>query len=880
MMNLNNSKWSRDLTAWLIICVVVGVVCLIYLSMGLAASNGPLLMPLDDSYIHFQYARQMASGEPYVYSPGDDPTSGATSFLYTPLLSIGYLIGFHGLSLAYWAVAWGLFAFLLSAWLIYRLILESLVAKRPLEPLFEQGGEQQAMWWISLLLTLAYVVTGAFAWAAVSGMETMLFVLAVLLSLYTYQRGDPKYIAMAGAFAALTRPEGAIIALTLTLILLMRSRRAKQFSLWDFLPFVAIYVQPLVNFLVTGSVSASGNQAKSILYDTTIPMDERISKVVEQWWRIKGELVFGANEVDGAYMTFIVAFLAMLAIVLSLRTSLSKRELRPAVLAFVWIILLGGAIATLDTAFWHFKRYQLPMMALLFPLAGSMLLGFVSIGVINRRWLIGIAAVILIFQVTTTLDFAGRYHDNIGVVLDQQLAMARWVDENLPEDARVGVHDVGMMAYIGNRRTYDVVGLTTPDAAEAWWQGPGAVYETMAHHKYRPDYFAIYPDVRGLPMLLEAGVFGEELARFEIELPKHTVASATGTQIVTRAGWSLTDAETVVHQPSILPYLEGFDLVDTINIANLESEFDANYDYWTPSNSGFATEVHSLSYWGCEVECDAIDGGRLIFDISGPNNSGEAFDFGDEQGGAFEYLVILRVQATQAAILTASFDRRYQLDDYNVVPSIPGHWVDIPFRFATSDPDAISFGINAIDDTAYFPYGYWIYRRPVTSPSSTVTFVSARAVFSIPSRYAYERDEVSLVDLDVEQNSDNIMLRLEWYSNGNLTRDGKIFIHLYNDPDQPPIAQMDVWPGGSLPPANWLSGYRSDTVTLPLEGVPAGTYSLAIGFYDPNTNERYTVKDERTDEESDRLFLGEVVVGHEQRFGGITEFQLVNDLLH
>lgn len=860
-----NLKWSRDLTAWLVICFAVGIVLVIYLSMGLAASDGPLLMPLDDTYIHFQYARQMVSGEPYVYSPGDDPTSGATSFLYTPIVAFGYLIGFHGLSLVYWVVGIGALSFLLSAWLIFRLMMESPIAKRPLDPLFEQGGEHQAMWWIALLLTLAYVITGAMAWAAVSGMETMLFVQAVLLSLYTFQRGNPKHIAWAGTFAALTRPEGAIIALSLTLILVYRGWRARQFSWLNFLPFFAIYVQPLVNFVMTGSVSASGNQAKSILYDVTIPLDERISKVFDQWIRMLGELVFGFNDTDGVYITIIVAFLAMLAIVLSLRTSLRKRELRPTVLAFIWILMLSAAIATLDTAFWHFKRYQLPMMALLFPLAGSMLFGIVSIGVVNRRWLIAVAGVALFFQANTTLDYAGRYHDNIWVVRNQQLAMARWVDKHLPADARVGVHDVGVMAYIGNRKVYDVVGLTTPDVAAAWWQGPGAIYETMAYHPYRPDYFAIYPDVRGLPMLQEAGVFGEELARFEIELPEHTVASATGTQIVTQADWSLTDAENIEHQPSIAAYLEDYTLIDIVNVGNEESEYQAEFQRESnPLNGGFETEVRHMSYLDCAGNCEALDGGRLL-------NHKFAIEFSIENDQ--EYLIVMRFHAAQPAVIgiTCDSDTPTICAQYRVVPNLPGHWVDIPVRISAESRGKFtsSFYIfDAIDlehAGLVFLHRYWIYGRPTTDiaapPVSTIS--SFFPTFPTGDNDFYQ---FMLIDAQWQPSADALTLQLDWYNTsmqGHLWHDGKIFVHLYDDPNQPPIKQIDVWPGGSLPPANWLPGYRSDTVTLPLDGVPPGTYSLAIGIYDPNTNERYTVMDQGTTKLSDRLFLGEVTIGND-----------------
>jgi hypothetical protein len=84
--------------AWLALSLTVGLVTVMYLGLSLAVSADPLLMPLDDTYIHFQYARQFARGEPMVYSPGDPPTSGATSLLYPPLLAVGYELGFTGWS--------------------------------------------------------------------------------------------------------------------------------------------------------------------------------------------------------------------------------------------------------------------------------------------------------------------------------------------------------------------------------------------------------------------------------------------------------------------------------------------------------------------------------------------------------------------------------------------------------------------------------------------------------------------------------------------------------------------------------------------------------------------------------------------------------------
>src|SRR5215475_3677802 len=103
-MPLQVPSASRHLfIAWIVLCVVVFTAAFLYLSVGLSASGGPTpVMPLDDTYIHFQYARVLAEGHPLQYNPGQPPTSGATSLLYPLVLAVGYVLGFQGERLAWW----------------------------------------------------------------------------------------------------------------------------------------------------------------------------------------------------------------------------------------------------------------------------------------------------------------------------------------------------------------------------------------------------------------------------------------------------------------------------------------------------------------------------------------------------------------------------------------------------------------------------------------------------------------------------------------------------------------------------------------------------------------------------------------------------------
>ena len=62
---------------------------------------------------------------------------------------------------------------------------------------------------------------------------------------------------------------------------------------------------------------------------------------------------------------------------------------------------------------------------------------------------------------------------------------------------------------------------------------------------------------------------------------------------------------------------------------------------------------------------------------------------------------------------------------------------------------------------------------------------------------------------------------------------------------------------GTLPPGNWLPGVLRDTITVDLQGVPIGTYKVAIGMYDPVTFERLQPTG---GDANGRLFIGEVEI--------------------
>ena len=60
-------------------------------------------------------------------------------------------------------------------------------------------------------------------------------------------------------------------------------------------------------------------------------------------------------------------------------------------------------------------------------------------------------------------DFRQIYRANVGNLLNMHVAMADWIDTQLPKDARVAANDIGAITYYGGRYCIDTMGLVSSD---------------------------------------------------------------------------------------------------------------------------------------------------------------------------------------------------------------------------------------------------------------------------------------------------------------------------------------------------------------------------------------------------------------------------------
>src|SRR5215471_8569268 len=69
----------------------------------LKQTGGEWSAPLDDVFIHFDYARATALGHPFEWVVGNGYSSGNTSLSYPFVLAFGWLVGFRDARLMVWA---------------------------------------------------------------------------------------------------------------------------------------------------------------------------------------------------------------------------------------------------------------------------------------------------------------------------------------------------------------------------------------------------------------------------------------------------------------------------------------------------------------------------------------------------------------------------------------------------------------------------------------------------------------------------------------------------------------------------------------------------------------------------------------------------------
>lgn len=216
---------------------------------------------VDDAYITFRYARNLATGVGFVYNPGE-PVLGTTTPAFAALLAMASrLMGFYDYPrLAVWLNA------LINALAFCVLIrLTARLTPRPLAPLGR---------WLGLGAALLLAIEGRGLDFSTGGMEAGLNQLAILSTFVLLFENHTRWAAVALGLALLVRPDGINLAAAFFAVLGLEALRRRPFD-WRRLPWVEagiflLVIAPWVIFatLYFGNFIPQSILAKSELYRT------------------------------------------------------------------------------------------------------------------------------------------------------------------------------------------------------------------------------------------------------------------------------------------------------------------------------------------------------------------------------------------------------------------------------------------------------------------------------------------------------------------------------------------------------------------------------------------------------------------------------------
>jgi hypothetical protein len=803
-----------------------------YLTIGLGAAERRAVAPLDDAYITYQYARQIAQGHPYQYNDGDPATTGMTSPLFGLLLAGAHRIGFTDEWLVALAVCLGSLYIGLIGWITYRLAFHLTESQR----------------W-ALFGSLLVILSGSVQWGSFNGMETGLFTVLTLAALYAFLAQRDKLCVVSLGLATLVRTEGLILAGSVWAASVADGFLGKGAERWKRPQIlsgalVVALVPYVINWAFTGDPSAAGLRAKSWFLNVPFYPGDIIRSALRCYRTIILGYFLGGRQWLVPPGMLLLALLGWFALGM-------RRQWMALSVTMSWFLVGTLSTATLITATWHMGRYQVPFVPVVAVLA---VCGLNTLEKrLRGRWkpiILGALGLFLLATSTySTVNAARVYQRAADTVAQQQLRLADWLRQNLPAGARTGVHDAGSLRYVGERPTYDLIGLTTPHAAAAWRSGAGSVFEMMEHSPMRPDYFAIYPDVFSIPYLRETDLFAEEL--FRVEVPEYAVASAGPVQGVWRADWHLAGSGERLYQADILERTQGLTLMDTVDVADLDDEAVHSVEWWqNVKHPGFPTEVWQLAY-RVPPHDEVLDGGRLL-------TGGIAFDTRTRPGK--DLWIVARLHAQQRGSVRIEIDG--EPSGYWAYPSVPGQWLETMFRVpaARINTETTRVALNVeTDDSAFHhfsPYAFWVFQGetgeidPSIEKRTEVTFGDSLSLLGI------DPPEARLHPGDV------LHVALYWQAQSRTNEDAKVFLHLYDASDSLG-PQSDGWAvHGTRPPYTWVPGEIVEdrrTLRLP-DDLPPGEYSLELGLYSPDGSGRLSAYREDIPQAEGRVTLATIGV--------------------
>ncbi|MBK8780495.1 MAG: hypothetical protein IPO22_01520 [Anaerolineales bacterium] len=419
---------QRDL---LIIAAAVLLIAAVYLIVS--RFTYAVGFPLDDSWIHQTYARNLALNGEWAFRTGL-PSAGSTSPLWSALLAIGFLLKLAPYIWTYFLGILTLFALaVLCEWAVRGII----NSYRPNFP------------WVGIFIAFEWHLV----WAGMSGMETLLHGLIVTAALVLLMTNTHRYLTL-GLLAGLSvwvRPDGLTLLGPILMVIFLAEKdlRSRLTSVVQcFIGFGALFgLYLLFNLTIGGTPMPNTFYAKQAEYAAwqLMPITERLGQMSLQ-------LLVGPS-------------LVLIPGIVSWLVKSIKGRMWGSLAAIIWCAgYLGLYISRLPV--YQHGRYIMPAMPIFFLFG---LLAFAEFDggktfaryhwVVQTLWRGSVAMLTFGFIVLG----ARSYAQDVAVIESEMVVTAKWIAQNAPPDAVIAAHDIGALGYYDDHKLIDLAGLISPE---------------------------------------------------------------------------------------------------------------------------------------------------------------------------------------------------------------------------------------------------------------------------------------------------------------------------------------------------------------------------------------------------------------------------------
>jgi hypothetical protein len=477
------STRSVDRIALVVIPLSIILVALIFLRPY------PAEFPMDDTYIHFVYAENLAETGKLFFNNSSEIGVGTSSILWVMLLSSAYKVG---IPVYIAAKALGIISLVVLGIALYFLL-------RSIFPVV-----------ISLAAALLVVLSGHFIWFSLSGMETVLFLSIGILALLSYREKHWIWLGILLGLLTMTRSEGIVLLFIIAAFDIWKHRSLQKSMLTSALICALICLPWFIYLWVrTGFPLPTSGMGKHFTNSISIqvavqdkPALAWLGKVPWLtypflWVVYMVEFILGGFALPDPSLTIplgigpfsyklsIWAILGIIVVVIPLFWVSLRRLIQfirmpgwikneshlPVIIFLVWVILNNLVYVVYLPMLGTASRYaSLNHIALWIGLAvGVWYLRKEKVYILLA---IGVAAI----AVANTVYWDKVYEANIEHMQNVRIAAAKYIRDQVPRDRVCAASDIGAVRYYGDRPIVDLGGLIEPGLYHWFLEGKSDQY--------------------------------------------------------------------------------------------------------------------------------------------------------------------------------------------------------------------------------------------------------------------------------------------------------------------------------------------------------------------------------------------------------------------